>query len=105
VDEDNLTIMEWFGAGLKRSVLATEFKDWESFLQKCKAVWEISCIYLLIRLCKKLIHILDETGFRIRINSIIGMNNETWLIWKDWEANSNCPLVKNVKKCTIWIYI
>jgi hypothetical protein len=27
VDEDNLTIMEWFGAGLKRSVLATEFKD------------------------------------------------------------------------------
>jgi hypothetical protein len=27
VDEHNLTIMEWFGAGLKRSVLATEFKD------------------------------------------------------------------------------
>jgi hypothetical protein len=77
VDEDNLTIMEWFGAGLKRSVLATELKDFESFLQKCKAVWEISCIYLLIRLCKKLIHILDETGFRIRINSIIGMNNDT----------------------------
>jgi hypothetical protein len=77
VDEDNLTIMEWFGAGLKRSVLATELKDLESFLQKCKAVWEISCIYLLIRLCKKLIHILDETGFRIRINSIIGMTNDT----------------------------
>ena len=77
VYEHNLTIVKWFGAGLKRSVLATELKDFESFLQKCKAVWEISCIYLLIRLCKKLIHILDETGFRIRINSIIGMNNDT----------------------------
>jgi hypothetical protein len=77
VDEDNLTIMEWFGAGLKRSVLATELKDLESFLKKCKAVSQISCIYLLIRLCKKLIDILDETGFRIRINSIIGLNNDT----------------------------
>jgi hypothetical protein len=27
VDEHNLTIMEWFGAGLKRSVLGAQLKD------------------------------------------------------------------------------